>query len=79
MILLYIYLIVGLLWFLANTAYNLPEFHLFKFIVGCLAYPILYPIFFYFNVRKYHTCKQYMKPFSKYRLLLFNDYVDLKQ
>jgi len=75
-ILLYIYLSIGLIWFLIITAYLLPEFHPLKFVWGCLAYPILFPIFFYLNVRKYHTCKQYMKPFSKYRILFFNDYVE---
>ena len=76
-IILYIYLIIGLLWFLAITAYDLSKFHLFKFLLGLIAYPVLYPVFFYLNVKKYSTCRKYLKPFSKYRMFLFNDYLEL--
>ena len=70
----YVYLIIGLLWFLIISIYNWREFNGLKFLIGICAYPLLYPLFFYFQLKKAHIFKKTIKDFNTFKFLLFNDY-----
>ena len=70
----YVYLIIGLLWFLIISIYNWRAFNGLKFLIGICAYPLLYPLFFYFQLKKAHIFKKTIKDFNTFKFLLFNDY-----
>ena len=74
MIVLYSYLLIGLVWFLIISIYNWREFNGLKFLVGILAYPLLFPVFFYLQLKKALLFKKTLKGFNAFRFLLFNDY-----
>ena len=74
MIVLYSYLLIGLVWFLIISIYNRREFNGLKFLVGILAYPLLFPVFFYLQLKKALLFKKTLKGFNTFRFLLFNDY-----
>ena len=74
MIVLYSYLLIGLVWFLIISIYSWREFNGLKFLVGILAYPLLFPVFFYLQLKKALLFKKTIKGFNAFRFLLFNDY-----
>jgi len=74
MIVFYIYLLIGLSWFLIISMYNWREFHGLKFLVGIIAYPLLFPFFFFLQLKKVSVFKKTLKGFNTFKFLLFNDY-----
>tara|TARA_B110000467_G_C18087549_1_gene350079 strand:+ start:229 stop:534 length:306 start_codon:yes stop_codon:yes gene_type:complete len=74
MIVFYIYLLIGLLWFLIISGYNWREFNGLKFLVGIIAYPLLFPVFFYLQLKKVSIFKKTLKGFNTIKFLFFNDY-----
>ncbi len=74
MIVFYIYLLIGLLWFLIISIYNWRGFNGLKFLIGTIAYPLLFPFFFYLQLKKVSIFKKTLKEFNTFKFLLFNDY-----
>ena len=74
MIELYIYLLIGFFWFLIISVYNWREFNGLKFFVGIFTYPLLFPVFFYLQLKKVPIFKKTLKGFNTFRFLFFNDY-----
>ncbi len=74
MIVFYIYLLIGLFWFLIISMYNWREFNGLKFLIGIIAYPLLFPVFFYLQLKKVSIFKKTLKGFNTFRFLFFNDY-----
>jgi hypothetical protein len=70
----YIYLLIGLFWFLIISIYNWREFNGLKFLVGIVAYPLLFPVFFYLQLKKVSVFKKTLKGFNTFKFLFFNDY-----
>ena len=70
----YTYLLIGLFWFLIIAIYNWREFKGLKFIIGIIAYPLLFPFFFYLQLKKVSIFKKTLKGFNTFKFLLFNDY-----
>ncbi len=74
MIGLYIYLLIGLFWFLIISMHNWRQFNGLKFLVGIIAYPLLFPVFFYLQLKKASILKKTLKGFNTFKFLFFNDY-----
>lgn len=74
MIVFYIYLLIGLLWFLIISIYNWRGFNGLKFLIGIIAYPLLFPVFFYLQLKKVSIFKKTIKGFNTSKFLLVNDY-----
>ena len=74
MIVFYIYLLIGLFWFLIISLYNWRDFKGLRFLIGIIAYPLLFPFFFYFQLKKIAIFKKTLKGFNTFKFLLFNDY-----
>lgn len=74
MIVLYLYLLIGLVWFLIISIYSWREFNGLKFLVGILAYPLLFPLFFHLQLKKVFIFKKTLKGFNTFKFLIFNDY-----
>ena len=72
MIVFYIYLLIGLLWFLLISIYNWRSFNGLKFLIGIIAYPLLFPVFFYLQLKKVSIFKKTLKGFNTFKFLLFN-------
>ena len=70
----YIYLLIGLFWFLIISIYNWREFKGLRFLIGIIAYPLLFPFFFYLQFKKVSIFKKTLKAFNTFRFLFFNDY-----
>ena len=70
----YIYLLIGLFWFLIISIYNWRKFNGIKFLIGIIAYPLLFPVFFYLQLKKVPIFKKTLKGFNTFRFLFFNDY-----
>jgi len=67
----YTYLLIGLFWFLILAIYNWREFKGLKFIIGIIAYPVLFPFFFYLQLKKVSIFKKTLKGFNT-----FNDFTN---
>ena len=74
MIILYLYLLIGLVWFLTITIYNRKEFNGLKFLVGIFTYPLLFPMFFHLQLKKAFIFRKTLKEFNTLKFLFFNDY-----
>ncbi len=74
MIVFYIYLLIGLLWFLLISTYNWRSFNGLKFLIGIIAYPLLFPVFFYLQLKKVSIFKKTLKEFNTFKFLFFNDH-----
>jgi len=70
----YIYLLIGLFWFLMISIYNWRKFNGLRFVVGIIAYPLLFPFFFYLQLKKVSIFKKTLKGFNTFKFLFFNDY-----
>ena len=70
----YIYLLIGLFWFLIISIYNWREFNGLKFLVGIIAYPLFFPVFFFLQLKKVSVFKKTLKCFNTFKFLFFNDY-----
>ena len=67
-------MLIGLLWFLLISTYNWRSFNGLKFLIGIIAYPLLFPVFFYLQLKKVSIFKKTLKGFNTFKFLLFNDY-----
>jgi hypothetical protein len=74
MIGLYTYLLIGLFWFVIISIYNWRGFNGLRFLIGVIAYPLLFPFFFYLQLKKVSIFKKTIKGFNTFKFLLFNDY-----
>ena len=74
MIGLYIYLLIGLFWFLMISIYNWRELKGLRFLIGIIAYPLLFPFFFFLQLKKVSIFKKTLKGFNTFKFLCFNDY-----